>query len=147
MKLIKDLFPEAKFIYIKRDPVFIAQSIYIGRMKNTKDMKSEWWSVNFPGYESLLQLPVETQIAHQVFELEKLIDKELNSVDPNNIWRVNYEDLEVNHIAEQFQTLVSAEKRKDFDAGNVKLNHEDKKKIGDEEYAKLKSELSKLYTT
>jgi len=146
IRLIKELFPTAKIIYLKRDRLYVAQSIYLARTNNLKNPQSEWWSLNFPGYESLLKLPIETQIAHQVFELENLIQKELSGILQENIMEIKYEELELNKIEKQFKKFLGAEKRKTFSLDRADFISGNTQKIENEIFLRLKRELDKIFT-
>lgn len=145
IRLIKELFPTAKFIYLKRDRLYIAQSIYLARIKNSKNPQSEWWSLNFPGYESLLTLPIEEQIAQQVYQLETYIQKELSKICPENIREIQYEELKPDKIEKQFKSFIGAEKRKKFSLDQVNFKFGNIQKIDDEIFFKLKYELDKIF--
>ncbi len=145
IRLIKVLFPSAKFIYLRRDRLYVAQSIYLARIKNSKNPKSEWWSLNFPGYKSLLTLPIEEQIAQQIYQLENLIQKELSEICHENIMEIKYEELELNNIEKKFKSFIGAEKRKAFTFGQLRFKSGNTQKIDDAIFFRLKYELDKIF--
>ena len=65
--------PNVVWIRVKRNPVFVMQSIYRARMK-LGDLRA-WWSVMPPEYETLAHEDIFTQIAGQVFYTEKALDQ------------------------------------------------------------------------
>lgn len=146
IRLIKELFPNAKFIYLKRDRLYVAQSIYLARTKNSKNPQSEWWSLNFPGYESLLTLPIEEQIAQQVYQLENLIQNELSEIFKENIMEIKYEELELNSIEKQFKSFIGTEKRKTFSLDQASFISGNTQKVDDDIFFRLKRELDKIFT-
>jgi len=92
LQVLKQIFPEAKIIIIKRDPLYIAQSLYIGRTKNNYQL-NEWWSIKPKNYHSLKNLNVFSQIAGQVYNIEKQISEDIRLFPQKNIIKINYEDL------------------------------------------------------
>ncbi|MEX0980800.1 MAG: sulfotransferase [Bacteroidales bacterium] len=145
MKVLKEIFPEAKYIYISRDPFFIAQSIYLGRKMNLVDIDSEWWSVPFPGYESMIGLPAEKQIANQIFELERIIQNELRDVDKDNVVELNYESLDLEIIRKELGSFLNARFREGFSAEKVNLQIENKIKTDAATVEAIQSELNSIF--
>lgn len=84
-----ELFPKSIFIYIKREPLFIAQSIYLARKKRNE----EFFGIKPEGYEKVLNEPVVYQIAWQIKELERL-HEDAKSNYKDNFITINYENLE-----------------------------------------------------
>lgn len=145
MKVLKEVFPDARYIYIQRDPLYIAQSIYQARLKNLKDPKTEWWSVPVPGYESLLKLPVEEQIAHQVNSLQRIIREELSDIDPAKILEVKYEELEINDIKRRCSEFIGIDVRKEFLFSEDQFRQGNVQKVDDEVLSRLQSELNRIF--
>lgn len=145
MKVLKEVFPEAKYIYIRRDPFFIAQSIYLARKANLADIDSEWWSVPYPGYESVLDLPAEKQIASQIFELEQIIQNELKDVHKDNVIELNYESLDLEFMQEELGAFLNARFRKDFSDEKVNLHIENKIKTDAATVEAIQSELNHIF--
>ena len=144
--LIKKIIPEAKFIYLKRDPLYIAQSIYLARQKNTGDPQSEWWSLPYPGYESVLGLSLAEQTAKQVYHLENLIQEELRKLDAEKVLEIQYEELELEKIQGQFQSFIGTDIRKQFLLENVVFNPGNRQKLDDITFTELKMEIEKVYS-
>ena len=69
---LRTLFPDAKFILIERDPIYVAQSIYFARKKINVNV-DDWWSIMPPGYEEVLNEGAMEQIAFQVKEVNNFI--------------------------------------------------------------------------
>ena len=70
--LLRSIFPNAKFILIKRDPFFTAQSIYFARKKLNVSI-NHWWSIRPPGYQDYLSSSPISQIAFQVNSVNDFI--------------------------------------------------------------------------
>lgn len=146
IRLIRSLFPEAKFLLIHREPVYIAQSIYLSRIRNCRNPKREWWSVRFPGYESVLGRPLEEQVARQVYELDKILRRDLAGVDPENVMEVEYGQLDLETLEHRFRSLAGADRRKLFRPDQIKFIAGNKKKVDDAIFKRLQDELDKCYS-
>jgi len=92
LQVLKKIFPNALFIYCKRDPFFISQSILEHRIKIMKD-KSLWWATEPKNIDELINLPYYKQIPRQVFYLQKQIDDDLKLFPANQVLKINYENL------------------------------------------------------
>lgn len=144
-RLIHAMFPDARIIYVKRDPLYIAQSLFQGRQKVNTDL-NEWWSIKPEEYDQLKHLTVYEQIAGQVHYLEYRMEQDLKLFGAENVYVLEYERLEA-----ESETVISEIKRKfnlkpriadsveqvDFQKGF------NKQKIDDEHFLALKLELEK----
>lgn len=92
LEFIKEAFPKAKIIYIRRDPVYVAQSIYIARKKE-KVKKNEIWSIRPVEEEKLKKMPEVKHIVTQVYLIEKKITKDLQQLIPQQWTVVEYENM------------------------------------------------------
>jgi hypothetical protein len=82
--------PNAHFIYIKRDPKFIAQSIYLKRKQIYQDLK-HWYSTKPVEYNRLkLEDPIK-QIIGQVFYSNQKIESDLSWIPDTNKTIIDYE--------------------------------------------------------
>jgi len=119
VRFIKKYVPNAHFIYIKRNPKFIAQSIYIKRKQIYQDLK-HWYSTKPAEYNQLkIKDPIE-QIIGQVFYTNKKIESDLAEIPNTNKTILDYEDFCKNPIA----SINSCNKLKDLIISN-KLSESD----------------------
>lgn len=77
-------FPEARFIYVKRDPLFNAQSILLARRK-LMGSDYEWWSVAPENHKSVLGKNPMYQVIWQVLEINKHISDFIKKFSPEYI--------------------------------------------------------------
>ena len=84
---IRKIFPESRFIFIKRDPLFAAQSILIAR-KKIMGSYEQWWSIRPDGYRRVIGRSPFYQVLWQIQSIE---DKILNDLKGEMI-TVCYED-------------------------------------------------------
>lgn len=87
---LSEIFPNAFFIHIKRQPEFVVQSTYLSRIKFFNDEK-EWLGLEPPEYEALKRLDTFDQISAQVFYSRRFIENALLK-KKNNSLTINYED-------------------------------------------------------
>lgn len=86
------VFPNAKFIYIKRDLFFNAQSLLMARRKLFNDL-NKWWSLKPDGYLNVVdKLTPHEQVVWQINTINATIEKDLQVHNANFI-QVNYEDI------------------------------------------------------
>ena len=95
LRLIRKCFPNAKFLYIKRDPFFVIQSILKARTKNNI-LHNQIWSIKPPNYKSLLSLDEVSMVTAQVYYLEKQIEKDLSLFYKKNVFTFDYESMTTN---------------------------------------------------
>jgi hypothetical protein len=81
---------ESLFIYLRRDPLFIAQSILLGR-ENHYGRRDIWWSVMPKEYSHLESMDVFHQVAGQVFYIKQSIESDLSVVSDENKLVIDYE--------------------------------------------------------
>lgn len=83
--------PKSIFVYIKRDPIYTMQSIYIARTRECASV-NDWWSAKPRAFKRLCQGDVFSQIAGQVYYSNREIQEGLALVPDANKLIINYED-------------------------------------------------------
>ncbi|NHM17553.1 sulfotransferase [Epibacterium mobile] len=92
IRVIHHAFPNAKFIFIKRDPVFTAQSLLLARRHLGID-DSTWWSVKPREFASINELPIHEKLIQQISLVEHQIATDLKNIPDKNKIEINYQDL------------------------------------------------------
>jgi hypothetical protein len=87
---IRSILPNSRFIFLHRDPLMTAQSIFLAR-RNASGGDDRWFSVQPPGYESVINKPAFYQIVWQVLSVEKFVVNSLAN-DSERFLMVKYED-------------------------------------------------------
>lgn len=87
---LAELFPRAIFLSCKRDPFFVAQSIWLQRIDLFGE-PSRWWSVRPPDYRDILKLPPLEQVARQVVSIECTTKEALAKINPARVVEIEYE--------------------------------------------------------
>jgi hypothetical protein len=99
LRLIKRAFPDAKIIFVRRDPRFVVRSILRARHKvGTKP--GEWWSIMPKNVTELLKLPESEMCVAQVYLLEKQIEEDLALFPDENVRLVHYQEFSESLINE-----------------------------------------------
>ena len=82
--------PELKIIHVRRDPLYLMQSIYQARLKYYGTDKI-WWSVKPREYHQLKDRDPLTQVAGQVLFTDKEITIQSQNLEDNRFITANYE--------------------------------------------------------
>lgn len=90
IRVLSKVFPNAKFINIKRDPFFTVQSLLLAR-RSLSIADDGWWSVKPKNYEDLINLPLVEKLVAQVYFNECQIEEDLRGLQESNVYSVNYE--------------------------------------------------------
>jgi hypothetical protein len=143
IRLVHSLFPDARFIWVQRDPLYVAQSIYISRLENTKDPVREWWSVKFPGYESVLGKQLEVQVARQVIEIQNIIEKDLSLIDPRKVLKLNYEQMDREFLEGPLREFMETGYRTGIDPAALPFRAGNKQKLDNVIFDRLQQELER----
>jgi hypothetical protein len=86
MSLLAKALPQAHFVIVRRDPLFVAQSLLIARKHVQGDESIGWGFASQPTTEN----PIEA-VCQQVAEVEKVIRQQEGDLDPSRITEVRYE--------------------------------------------------------
>jgi hypothetical protein len=97
--MIKQIAPQAKIIFIKRNPLDTALSILRAR-KETQTPKNELWSVNPKNYKELVKLDEHEMVVKQIYYIEKQIYHDQKLFPKGNFLTVHYEHLCDNTVEE-----------------------------------------------
>jgi hypothetical protein len=89
VRLLATQLPTARFILIRRDPLFIAQSLLEAR-ETVQGDRAIGWGLAAGQSDSADDI---ADVADQVLRIEKLIEDQLATVDPARILEVGYHDL------------------------------------------------------
>jgi hypothetical protein len=89
---LKSLLPAAKFVWIRRDARYTAQSILRVREDEYGD-RSVWWSVRPRDARQWRDRSPVEQVAHQVTDVVRAITKGFESILPEDRLELDYEEL------------------------------------------------------
>ena len=98
------------FLYIKREPSYVMQSIYQARIQQNGKLDA-WWSMKPLEYSWLQDLSPIEQIAGQVFYTQQTIENALSKINSKNYLSIQYSDFTqspsgvLSQIAEKYSGL------------------------------------------
>jgi hypothetical protein len=87
---LDSIFDKVLFVHVKRDPIFVMQSIMDGRRKNFGS-EDRWYSFKPPEYVWLKELDPCHQVAGQVRHILKAVSDGLSQVPESRKLEVDYE--------------------------------------------------------
>lgn len=93
LRLLHKVFPNAKIIFVRRDPRFVIRSILNARDK-VGTPEGQWWSIMPPNVNDLLSLPEGDMCAAQVYYLERQIEEDLALFPGDNVQEVHYQEFD-----------------------------------------------------
>ncbi len=139
LRLLKDVCPDARFIYLKRNPFYTVQSIIKAR-RALGVADSSWWSVMPKDYEGIQSLPLYAKIVNQVYSIERQIDEDLQLFPAENIARVGYADI-ASKIPELIKFIGAREKQR-LEVSRFSFTNE--RALDDEVCSIINEEIDKL---
>ena len=89
--LLLDIFPKAKFIWIRRNKEKTIKSILKAR-RELFGNEAVWWSIKPKNWKSLIGLHPEEQVKKQVSLIEAQIDKDTKN-KLENVYEIDFENL------------------------------------------------------
>jgi hypothetical protein len=101
--------PKAIFLYTKREPIYIMQSILLAR-ETYYGKRDIWWSVKPKEYTKLKDMDIYHQIAGQVYFTDKSISSALEKLPDANKLEISYTHF-CNNPRDTYEQLLSKYKR------------------------------------
>lgn len=146
LRIIKEIFPECKIIYMKREIQQVAQSIIKVREDVYND-RNKWWSIMPKEYKELFDKDYIEQVVYQIYYIQKQIECDLNLFNKENIKILEYKNFCSNpkEEIEDISRLINARKKKGVKRINRnRLKYSQEIKIDYETYAKLEMTIKSL---
>jgi len=144
LELINQLFPNAFIIYIKRNPLFNAQSVYIAYLKNNVP-KNQIWSIKPKNFKQIQNLPLYQKVVAQIFSIEKHIESHAY-LFKNNFLTIKYEEFTQNwqSFVKNLSTLLNIPLRTS-DFSKFQIKNSNKLRLPDEIIDQLQKQID-LYS-
>jgi len=142
LEFLKEVFPQAKIIYIKRDPIFVAQSLYIARKKAGAPINDVWGII--PKEKDMLKDFSEIEmVVKQIWFINKQINNDLKLFPKEQIMLLNYEDMvNLPQLLSLLKDFTKSNDRKNIDIPNLKISN--KQMLESNVYDMLNKEIVKL---
>ena len=148
LNIFLNIFPRAKFIQFKRDPLYNAQSLLITTRNMGLAFEDAWMKRVKPYNHKLIkETPsVYKKIALYIHALLLQNKEDLKSIPKEHVVSFSYEDLSVstNQVIEKVAALLGAHARLRKDAVAPRLENRNVKHISDEDFEKLSGEIHAL---
>lgn len=115
IRKLAQVFPNSKFLFIRREPQFVMQSILQSRIKRYGSPEV-WWSIRPREVQHLQSRSVSEQIAHQVHLTKTRIEAQLAELPPDRKLAITYEQLVENPstIISKVSHLLKVEQRQEW---------------------------------
>jgi hypothetical protein len=85
-------FPQARFVHIRRDPLYVVESILKCRVQRYGSDRL-WWTIRPRDVEDWLGRDPVEQVCHQVTDIRGAVEKSLAGIDPSRWAALDYERL------------------------------------------------------
>lgn len=152
-KFMEVLKQKLMVVYIERDELDVAVSIYRARERYYGAKMETWWSYTPPEVKDLLKLPPEIQIAGQIRLLKRFYQKELEKLPANLVLKIPYHELTAqpglwaDRIAERTEVAFAYQlERKPLPArGFETKSHREEKALRDRLQKALEEFETKIY--
>jgi hypothetical protein len=123
IRMLSRCFPEAKYLFIKRDPLFTAQSINNAR-KKLAIPDDKIWSIKPFNFIDLEKLSVSEHIVKQIYFLERQILMDLHLIGEGCFLQIDYEELKVPSLIGIVQKFIHANSRPDAVMPNLNITQQ-----------------------
>lgn len=145
MRLISKIAPNAKFIFMKREPLFTAQSIF--RSKQRIGLKpDDWWSIKPENHKQLSLLNPYEQIVRQIYFLEKQIVLDSSLYPEENFMTVHYKDLcnDYTKVLDSVHSFIGNDIGYRENLGEPDIHRSERRTIDDIHLERFQKEIEKL---
>ena len=145
IRFILQFAPNAKFILVKRDPFYTAQSIYLGKRK--RGMSEHKLFGTYPrNFGKLASLREPEQIVKQIFHINKQVLNDATLLDEGHFITIDYEDLCLNYekCLREFHEFIGKTVRLRASPMAPSIVLSKKVSIPHEVAEKIKAEIAKL---
>lgn len=120
IRVLFHVFPNAKFIFLRRDPRYTAQSLLLAR-RNLNIQDSAWWSVKPKLYRKYNSYSIHRKLAQQIWSVEKQISEDIREIPETNKLEIRYEELPARLY--EIQDFLNLEFGLDFDVDDLKITN------------------------
>ena len=139
---LKTQLPQARFIWIRRDPVFVAQSSLQARVDRFGD-PGRWWSLRPRDVAQWRSRAPHDQVAHQIVDATKAIESAFASLPSDATLCVDYERLVQNPEAElrRVAAFCDADVRPETGLSDLRLTTRDRFRLSPKSRQELEQAL------
>ena len=146
--ILDKVFDNVFFIEIRRDPIYVAQSLIISRREVQGDAKIAWGLLSKDSSANNDPLAYIDDICYQVYQVDQMLEQGRKKIDPKNYIRIPYESFCKNpgdfiqDVAKKvLHSEIEAEKLK-----NLALStNTNRQRLEDREFSRIVECIEKLY--
>lgn len=125
LKVLQKVFPAARYIIVRRDPLYTAQSLLMA-MRKHEHPEHKVWGILPKDHQQLEGLPPHEMVARQVNLIERQIHEDLENIPDANILYIDYEKLNdgLEGMLEEIKEFIgpATKKREGFTLPDIKVN-------------------------
>lgn len=92
LQALREFMPEARYVVVRRDPLYTAQSILLGMRKNQQP-ENKVWGILPREFKKLEGLDPHEMVVRQVNQIERQIYTDLKEIPVDKVLFVDYEKL------------------------------------------------------
>ena len=144
--LLDRLFDRIIFIEIRRDPVYVVQSLIQSR-EAVQGSKHIAWGLNSKDSGNSDSGNYIREICHQVLSVENILDEAQKAIQPDKYFRISYEEFCDNPrgIVQKFSRIIMGNPQPEENLRSLKpLQNTNKQKLSDEEFSSIIEHIGKL---
>lgn len=157
LRVLAKIFPDALFIQIKRDPLDVAQSIFIARTQDfpylsgiPQNPQKNWFSTKPKEYEQIKNKGLIEQVCEQVYYVEQNISTDRALLGNDRFHSINYLDL-CKDPAGEMDKLIKFMREKNAPVKLIRpvpesFNYSNGRKLDKDTYQKMTAYLEQLYS-
>lgn len=104
LRFLHETLPEARILFIRRDPRFVLKSLVDAR-RSRGIRPGQWWSIKPPDYLEIQTLPELDMCARQISSIDRQIKQDLRLFDASRVATVHFQALNeemLRELAEKF---------------------------------------------
>ncbi|HKK40929.1 MAG TPA: sulfotransferase [Bacteroidales bacterium] len=145
LKVLKEALPDAKFIVVKRNPLYTAQSIILA-MRNNKVPDHKLWSILPREAGQLEALERFEMVVKQIFYIEKQIYEDLKQFPEDHILYIDYEKLGpgTEMLMEEIISFLGPDVKKRDNIPEPEIKVKNRINLRDNEIDMLKQQIGKM---
>lgn len=142
---VLETFPNAKFIFVKRKPVFTIQSLY-KEVLAVGDNIFDWVGVWPKGYEKLIEMPRIEKISKYIHLVYNNLLENIKQIPQKNLLVINYDNLlnDYDFLFKKLEKMYDKKLDRRINPFLPDIKISSKQKVGENEFTQILNEVQKL---
>lgn len=144
----ENAFDDTVFVEIRRDPVYVVQSLICAREFVQGDKRNAWGLASSDSYSSGDQFGYIDDIVEQVWRVDSILDEAARKIDGRRYIRLRYEELCArpgDAIAAVREAVLKEKSPPISDSGLTQIRNTNRQVLPDTEFARIKKSVKKTY--